>query len=268
MEFYSINPTLTAEGSFLALANKEQAEELKPVALDAGENPFTGFKVFQRSLNSSVASTLGFSGLFSASADMNSRAVIYEAFLFTDKYAQQPLGGLIFATRWGAGLRLVLKVTDIKGAGSLGIGAVAAKVELGQAAAQFEIEGIGISDPKILGALPGPGDFDYTNYQKILSATDKVKSFMAKNQEDLTPRPFQVGLVQPPERDLIERSRSVVYAVRRIAKRVTMSEALDTAIGSEFDANTIRSVYEYFDVEANSKPSYDERDKARDWLDA
>ena len=163
LAWYPISPTLTDKGSFSAFAYEPEAKELKPIPLDEGTDPFSQFKVLQSSFNIQTAANLGV-GVGSISGNFSSFVLSYEAMVFTEKIVEAPIGGKIFGTRWGAGLRVMLKISEIKSKVNFNFGAIAASTELGLAKVEYEINGIGINKPDILGILPGPGDFNFTMY--------------------------------------------------------------------------------------------------------
>jgi len=63
---------------------------------------------------------------------------------FTDKYLDDNSDKPVLMTRWGAGMRVALKVTKVEGSLSANFGAVAAATELNRAQASYEILGLGL----------------------------------------------------------------------------------------------------------------------------
>ena len=161
----------------------------------------------------------------------------------------------------------MLNVTQLKASGNVSIGLVAANVQLGQARATYEITGIGISDAGILTALPDPGDFNFDSYRKILEATATVKKYMADHTDKLVAKPFAVSLTKPPSADRVERAHSVVFAMRRLLKRVILADAIKAA-GVDTDVSILREVYATFAgiTDENQRPDNATSDRAQDWL--
>ena len=266
LNWFPINPLLKEDGSFYALSFEKEAENLKPIQLEENDNPFGQFRVIQNSLNIQTAADLGV-GIGSVSGSFNSFCLSYEAMLFTEKISTNPIGGKIYGTRWGAGLRVILKVSDIQSKASFNFGAIAAAAELGLAKVEYEINGIGISSPSILKVLPGPGEFNFENYSKILEAAEKVKKYMADNSEKLRPEPFQVFMSDEVSKDVFKDSQSVLYAARNIMSRNTLGEAISDAKG-RFNPVIITGFYSKMGLfEDNEKPSRDDRREASDFLD-
>ncbi|MGB5820728.1 MAG: hypothetical protein WBG90_14680 [Saonia sp.] len=266
LNWYPINPLLKENGSFYALSFEKDAEKLKPIALEKEDNPFAQFRVLQSSLSIQAAADLGI-GIGSINGSYKSFCLSYEAMLFTEKIATNPIGGKIYGTRWGAGLRVILKVSEIQAQSNFNFGAIAAASELGLAKVEYEINGIGISQPSILKVLPGPGEFNFENYSKILEAADKVRKFMSDNSESLSPQPFQVFLSDEMNKDIFKDSRSVIYAARNVMSRNTLKEATDNARG-KFNPEIITGFYAKMGIyDEISRPSREDRREASDFLD-
>lgn len=266
LNWFPINPLRKEDGSFYALALMENAEELKPVALDADDDPFAQFKVIQSTLNIQTALDLGI-GIGSVYGSFKSFVLSYEAMLFTEKIVTNPIGGKIYGTRWGAGLRVVLKVSDIQSKTSFNFGAIAAAAELGLAKVEYEINGIGINSPNILKILKGPGEFSFENYTKILEAAEKVKKYMADNSDKLTPQPFQVFMSDEINKDVFKDSQSVLYAAKNVVSRNTLGEALSKSAG-KYSSDIIEGFYAKMGIlDDHVKPSRDDRREASDFLD-
>ena len=82
LQWLPINPLLKEDGSFYSLSLEDNASELKPMALDADDNPFSQFDVKQSTLNLQTAARLGVS-IGSASGSFKSFILSYEAMLYT-----------------------------------------------------------------------------------------------------------------------------------------------------------------------------------------
>lgn len=266
LNWFPINPLRKEDGSFYSFSLMENLTELKPIPLNSNDNPFAQFKVMQSSLNIQTAANLGVA-IGSVSGSFKSFCLSYEAMLFTEKIATTPIGGKIYGTRWGAGLRVVLKVSDIQSKANFNFGAIAAAAELGLAKVEYEISGIGISSPSILKVLPGPGEFNFENYSKIIEAAEKVKKYMADNPSKLSPEPFQVFMSDEVNKDAFKDSQSVIYAARNVMSRNTLAEALANAKG-KFSPEIIGGFYAKVGIlDDNTRPTRDDKREAQSFLD-
>lgn len=266
LNWYPINPLLKDDGSFYAFSFNENAEELKPVELARDDNPFAQFNVTQNTLNIQTAGELGI-GIGAASGSFKSFFLSYEAMMYTEKITSTPIGNKIYGTRWGAGLRVVLKVSDIQSNAGFNFGAIAASAELGLAKVEYEINGIGINAPNLLKILPGPGEFNFDSYTKIIEAATKVKKYMADNSDKLTPQPFQVFMSDEVNNDVFKDSQSVIYAARNVMSRNSLAEALGNARG-KFNPEIISGFYAKVGIlDETNIPSRNDKKEAQSFLD-
>ncbi|WP_306349831.1 hypothetical protein [Flavobacterium sp. '19STA2R22 D10 B1'] len=265
LQWYPINPLLKEDGSFYALSFDDNAEELKPVALTGNDNPFAQFRVLQSSINLQTAASLGVA-LGSGKGAYKSFFLSYEAMLFTEKISTQPIGGKIYGTRWGAGLRVILKISDVQANASFNFGMIAAASELGLANVEYEINGIGINNPAILEVLPGPGQFNFDNYTKILNAADEIRKYMAKNPGQLRAEPFQVFISDELESDVLKDSQAVIFAANQLRDRKTIGEAIIEAKG-RYDIDIIKMFYAKMGIlDQNLKPTREHKNQAESYL--
>lgn len=261
-----VAPDLNAHGAFISLNQFKNSNDLTPVKLEESDENFTQFKVFQKQLSTNTAVELGVAPIGSGSTSFKSFTFIYEAMIYSDKIVDQAIGDIIYGTRWGAGLRVSLKVSDIKGSFNVGFGAIAASSEVGLAKVEYEISGIGITNGEILKVLPGPGDFNYESYKKILTGADKVKKYIADNHDELSPKPFQILIKEPISMDPMQKSKSVLYAVKCIVDRKSLTECLTN--GTIYNSEILEYVYQQFGIiSPDQKPSSDDKRDARNWLD-
>lgn len=264
-EWYPIDIQLTEKGGFMAFASEKNADDIKPVELDPGRNKFEMANVFQKTFDMQVGLNLGI-GFGSFDSSFNATLLTYEAMLYSEKIVQVPIGGKIYGTRWGAGLRVSLKITDLQLKGDFDFAAIAAKSELKLVNCEYDITAIGIPDPSILKLLPGPGSFNISNYKKIMDACESVKNYMADTQ-NLIAKPFQVFISDDINRDYLKDSKSVHFAVKMISDEKTLREAIQIS-KNRFNNSIIKGVYTKFNIlDEKMKPNSIQVDEADDYYD-
>lgn len=263
-----INPLLTQQGNFLAFSNRENAENLKPVAL-SGNEKFTSFRVFQDSFSLESAAKLGFS-IGEVDANYKYRTLIYEAMFFEDKILGLPIPGQIYGTRWGAGIRVFLKFTELNSNANVTFGAIAASAQLKTASAFYEVVGVGIDAPEVISILPVPGEFNLEAFRAVLNAVDAFKNYLAKNPDKILPQPIHV-LMEEEETpvstaDELKKARSIFFAMKNIATKKTLKIALQNA-EDKFDHLIIKSTYENIGIANESAtPTNEQKEKASDFI--
>lgn len=270
LDFFPVGPFRTTSGALAQLLPQLGEEGAKPVPLPDVTEALNNFSVVSGSISLSLAVNLGLGTIFRGAVSANEKAFFLDAMTYTDAYAEKALpGGGIYATRWGVGIRIYLRVQDFSGNASLNFSLVGAAVELKQASAQYEISGIGIGTEglvAVLDELPAIGDFKYETYLKINGAIlKKLAAHINTNKATLKPLPVAVAVARSI--DPLESSRSYYFAVRKIAARKSLSEALAGAPPT-IDRDVLRSTYTLVaGVKSdNERPSKDAQERAEEWL--
>ena len=270
MNFIPINPVRTESGALAMLVSELSEHAARPVELGANDDPFSNFRIVSDSLSTSIAGKLGIGAIFKGAANGSDQGFYFDAMTFTDKYREQSLPDQsISATRWGVGIRVLLRVYDVRGDASLNFGLVGAAVELQQARAQYEIMGFGIGIDGLIAVLeeiPAIGDFKYDTYQKLNgTVVKKLAAYIKEHQALLKPEPVAVALIQPL--DPLLNARSVYFAMRCIADRRPLTDALSKA-GVTYDRETVRKLYLQVAGKLNDseRPSREAEQQAERWL--
>jgi hypothetical protein len=272
MEMLPIDPLLTPSGAFAALATSFGDEATRPVALDASDKPLADFSVFTGHIAISTAAKLNIATIFSGSAQHNEQAYYFDAAAFTDKWSPVPIpGSIVYGTRWGIGMRIALRVWDIKGDFSGSFGAVAAAVQLGVAKARYEIRGFGLGVDGltlVLESLSTLSDFSYETYYKISNQViAKLTTYIRDNKQALIPVPIAVALSSPLDVDPIAQSEAVVFAARQIRGAFSLKQTLDSR--GKHDESIVRRVYAAYlgeETPETVQPTGEQKARANNWL--
>ena len=174
-------------------------------------------------------------------------------------------------TRWGVGLRIVIRVYDIKAGTSLNYMVVGAAVQMGLAQAQYEITGMGIGMAGlkiVLDNMSLTGQLTAESYFKLTTVVGKqLKEYIDTHVTELTPQPIAAGIVYNLEEDKVAMAQSIFYAMRSIAGGRSLRDSLERALPT-YDRDAIR--YAYGVVAGNipdmDEPSRDAERKAEKWL--
>lgn len=271
MSFIPIDSTITESGAIAALVPLLGAKASIPTALADDDDVFSATpRVISDSLSISVAARLSVGGIFSGSVSYNEFGFYFDAMVYLDKPTPN-IGPdtVILRTRWGIGMRILLRVSDIKGDMSLTFGMVGAAVELRQARARYEVvaPGLGIDGLLIiLGGIPQIGDFNSeTQYNLTNKVIVELTKHMKDNRDTLEPQVISVDLAEPV--DPSANARSVYFAMKAISDRLPLSNALQRA-GANFDHDMIRTIYNQVagNIPDDQKPSSDADREAEKWL--
>ncbi len=269
--FVPVSPLRTSTGALATLVRplgSEEAATPAPLA-DAGA-ALSNFNIVADAMSISAAATLGVGTIFKGAVSANEQAFYFDAMTYTDQYEERAGSGkAILATRWGIGLRILLRVSNVSASASLNFGLVGAAVELGQARARYEIVGVGLGADvfaEILSGLSGLGSFTYKTYLELSGPVSKnVAKYIKTNATTLTPVPVAVALASPI--DPISGARPIYYAMTAISAGLPLSRALERA-DVALDRDAIAATYFELGVgqDPTAAPDREAIERARDWL--
>lgn len=264
MEFIPVNPARTPAGSFAVFAEHPVLRNAAPIPLPPNTS-LNNFEISGSTLSSEIAANLGFGPFFKSSAGQKAQAFFYEICLYSNQLAPDPnSGAAIVGTRWGSGLRVIVKVTSRTLDGELSIGAIAAAVHLRQANASYHISAHGLPVAAlgaIAGTLPTLGEFNLDAYKNIGLITDKLQTYLVANAAALVPEPYQIALARPLTGDRLTEARSIVFGIRNVARGRNHEETTAGA-GPDIDTATLAATLESF----SDPPTDADRSAANQWL--
>lgn len=272
VDWMPVSPLVTDSGALFSLAPIFGEKASKPIKLTEQDNPFSSFKVLQDDISIESASRLGLGSVFGGSVSSGNRAFLYDAIAFTDKvdYNTQP-DNTVFATRWGIGLRIAIKVFNIKTDFELNLATISAAVEAGVARARYEITGPGLGIDGfniVLKSIPQVSDFNYETYTKLRTTVVKnVAKYIEKNKNTLTPVPLAVAINRPIEYDLVSKAQSVAFAVKQILDSNSLDKAIKNS-STNFAHDVVEEVYLKIvgSTPSSDKPSNSARKRAETWM--
>ena len=269
-EWLPIGPELNPSGEFSALSRLPNGADLKPVPLE-GEAPFGTWLEKGTQLSFSVASQLGITGVANASTSFRSVTFTYDAARYTESgLVNPPLGGLIFGTRWGAGLRAHVYVTEFDAKVDVSLANVAAAASVGLVSASYRVDVFGVKDASLLKDMPSPGRFDQSTYKQLQAFIEAVKNKSQQATNQLVSVPFMIAVDNPTRvfAEPTQRARTALFAMRRIAQGVTRDVALKSAQDLGIDLFFVETIYREWagTTELDLTPSKSARDEASKWL--
>lgn len=271
MDVLPVNPLRTTSGALVSLLDAlGSAAAATPVPLADSADPFANFQIVSDSLSLSAAATLGVGTIFKGQLSASEQAFYFDAMTYTDAFVDQGTNtdNQIVGTRWGVGLRILLRVERLDASASLNFGLVGAAVELGQARARYEIlgPGLGRAFSDVLDDLPGIGSFDYATYLKLNGPIQKkVAAFIRNNRDQLVPQPVGVSLAR--SLDPVVSARGVYFAMNGLAGRLSLADTL-RSLEPGVDRGTLERAYAAIagPIPRDERPSRQAQDSARDWL--
>src|SRR4051812_905275 len=271
-QFVPINSMRTKSGALAALVAPFGEAAAQPVPLPPGSK-LNSFDIFWMATSFSLAAALKVSPIFEGSVGVNDSAFFFDCMIYHDEYNAAPKPtDLVLATRWGVGLRIALKVTNLQAKTSINFSVVSASVEAGLASATYHVQGpgLGVDGMKIVTDKVGTlGDFKFETYYKMnREVIPAVGEYLQKNVDKLTPEPIAVWLSSSIEDQPINQARAVYFATRWVAERKPLADSLKMPQSSVLDRDMIRLVYARLagTIPETQAPSKEAEQKAESWL--
>jgi hypothetical protein len=264
----SIDP-LTEGGKFVALSRLPDSDDYKP-----HPEPNNWSTMSKRQYDSFKQVSVDFSGslqvaaVFNSNVNFNTITIIRDVALYSDISSNEG-GDKIIETRYGIGVRLILKVSDIEFGTEINYGTVGAASEFRHANVEYEISGIGINEPTILAELPNPQDINQDTIEEINGTFKKILKKLSKlDMSKLRPQPFMIRVNEPEKVDPTLHAQAFVLAMNKVANRARLKDVLSevsmTGIPSEIITNTYKEEFGISDI--NDRPSFKQRNEAKSWL--
>jgi hypothetical protein len=258
------------DGKFAVLSGTPQAETYKPHAIPAEWK--TGSKTIRYTsseVSLDFSSNLKLSALVDTSAKFNTQTMTKELTMYMDVSKGAAPGSKVIETRYGIGVRITLRITQVEFGTKLNYGVIGAVSELGHANVEYEISGMGIVDTSILKDLPGPQVISQNTMKDIETAFEAIQQKLAAMDVTmLEPQPFMIRVPEASEVDPTMDAQAVVFAYKKMADQETLKDAINQASAIGIKQEVIKTVYKKLGVtDVSARISRDIRKAAEAWLE-
>jgi len=269
--FIPIKPDKTETGAILSLIPLLGEKNSHPIPLSPSSS-LSNFIIKYQDLAIDVAASLNIAGIFASNIDVHERGFYYDAIVYTDVMRTGGTGGEeILATRWGVGIRIVIRISNIKGNFDYNLATIGAAVEADFARATYEIQGIGLGQSGFEIVLDGLSDIASFNYQTYLDIHQKVipklSAYLKTNKNKFNPQPIAVIIKSSVGFNYLDIGQSVLFAMFQISKGKPLINAIEST-PTDLNHVIIQQTYLKFigDIPENDKPSEDAIKRAKQWF--
>lgn len=264
----AIDPAVE-NGKFLVFSGMPEANTYQPHPIPANWKELAKKTVDTfTEVSLDFSSNLKLAAIVDTSANFNTITITRDVSWYFD-VSENPLPkSQVIETRYGVGLRLTLRVSQIEFGTKVSYATIGAVSELGYANVEYEISGYGISDTSILNDLPGPQTVNENTIQSINKAFTSIMKKLAKiDQEKLNPQPLMIRVSEPREIDPTLETQAMVFSYTQLSERARLGEAVTKATAVGIDAELVRKFYKTFKLtDVKDKPSADDKREALKWL--
>lgn len=266
-QWVSVEPILNDNGQFVSL--QHLGDDYKPHELPEDWKVRAKAEYFDNiSVSFQSSSELQISAIADVSSDYNSKTIIFDAMIYWDIYDAEPKGKIL-ETRYGVGVRMKMKITEMEFGIDIDFAAVGASAELGLANVGYDIRGIGINDKKIIKDLPDPKDIDESTIEGLLASFKKLLVTLGNSDlNDFNPQPIAIRVKDATDVDPALIHQSVTFAYQKIRRRKKLRQILSEARNNNLDIKTIKETYADFSItDENDRPTYSNKRDAAEWLE-
>ena len=213
------------------------------------------------------SSELKIAAIADISGEFNSIVITRDIAKFVDVSDNRPVNSQVIETRYGVGIRLMIKLSNIEFGTDVSFGVVGAASELNLANVEYEISGIGFADTSILDVLPGPQNITQDTVSSLMSTFDDIKNkISAMNVDDFVPQAFQIRVNEPENVDPLLDAQAKVFAVRQIRDRKRLNESLRKGGSLGLSMDLITETYKDFGIDGNERVTSRNKEEAREWI--
>ncbi|HEV7333095.1 MAG TPA: hypothetical protein VGN63_18820 [Flavisolibacter sp.] len=235
----------TLQHSDVALLTR--VKELKEEKLAATEvEKISEFKVYQRQRSKKVSTSISVSPFFKGDGSYDDFTYVYFAGAFSDKYRiTQGSGSSIIAERFGLGIEIELKISNIKTALKGGFASIGAAIDMGLATAEYSYHILSLPPGEFQSLLPPVGQFDGNAIDNFRKLVEKLKELYQSSIHTMDLVAIEVLMADAMAEEGTENARSYYFAARRIIEGKSLKDAVSNArtASRQYNEDAIQYMY-------------------------
>jgi hypothetical protein len=236
-------------GNFRSFDNTLSARvmALQEEVLPAKEaNQLSEFKVYQRQRNKKGTTSVSISPFFKGDGSYEDFTYVYFVGAFSDRHRiTEGAGSSIIAERFGFGIEIELKITEVKTSLKGGFGAIGAAVDMGLASAEYSYHIFALPQGDFHTLLPPIGVFDSGSIERFRLLVEKLKVLYQSSIGTIDLVAIEILLADAIEEKGTEYASSYYFAARRIIESKSLKEAITQARQepNSYNEDVIQYVY-------------------------
>ena len=213
------------------------------------------------------SSDLRIAAVAEVETNFNSIVLTRDIALYMDTCEDLPENSQVIETRYGVGVRLMIKLSNIEFGTDINFGAIGAISELNLANVEYSISGIGFADRDLFELLPGPQNITQETVNDLNNSLSNILTRLKEMNVDLlNPQAYKIRVMEAEKVDPTVDAQAYVFSARQIRNKVRLYETLKRAEEAGIDEELIKKAYNDFDISGNDRISYQQRNEASDWL--
>ena len=220
-------------------------------------------------VSTDFSSSLKLSSIIDISGKFNTINITRDICFYADVSSNPVPGSKVIETRYGVGLRLTLRISQVEFGTTINYANIGAASQLGHAFVEYEIAGLGVSDPNLLKEFPGPREINEESMASINAAFNNLKNKIAElPTSKMQPQPFMIRVNEPDKVDPTLKAQAYVFGMRKLADKARLRTAMKEAEALGIKKEVMQAIYkERCNITSEEdKPSNDQKNKAEKWL--
>jgi hypothetical protein len=239
----------------------------------ASRDSLTGFQIVGGNMSVTQAINIDAGSIFHADEKSTHLAFILDSIAYSGSpqadLSSEP--GYILSTYQGCGIRIAFKYKMIAGGLNFNFAQLGIAAKAGLSSVYYKVEAPGLGTGAlgiILGAIPQEGNLDDSSYTGMIQnlITNLVK-YMVDTTNTVSVVPIRT-LSKVDESDEIEITKAVLFGMKMIIGRLSLSEAVMQQASGAYDHDLIKYAYRIVmpNKEDSERPSDADAQVAKAWL--
>ncbi|GAO44110.1 hypothetical protein [Flavihumibacter petaseus] len=242
-------------------------EELSNETIPNDDKTLTEFKTYQRQVSKNFNTAISISPFFKGDGSYDDFTYTYFLGAFSDKYRfTKGSGSSIIAERFGLGIEIELKVTNLKTSIKGGFASIGAAIDMELADASYKYHIRSLPDGDFNTLLPPIGQFNSEAIEKFKLLVNKLKQLYKSANGNIDLVAIEILLDEAPMNSNGANAASYYFAAKRLLDDQTLSDAVLSARSSpgRYNEDAIQYVYARCGVKSlNEKPTSTSKDAAK-----
>lgn len=219
-------------------------------------------------ISANYSSEIKVAAMVNTSAEFNTYTLGRRIVHYMDISDNITLGSKVLETRYGIGIRVIIKISGVEFGTDVSLSGVGAIAELNLGNVEYEISGIGISDNDLITLLPVPQNINQDTFSEINDTIQSLKDkIAAMDATKFEPQALRIRIEEPENADPTLNAQAEVLAYRFIKEKEKLNDTLIKAKQLGLPEESIKVVYAKLGINGNDDPRREDKLEAIKWLE-
>ena len=249
--------------------NQPEDSEYKPHPVP--ENWAQAGKVLEAEnfeISANYSSEVKIGAMLNASSKFNTYTLGRRIVHYLDTADNPHPNSKVIETRYGIGIRVIMRISDVEFGTDVSFGSIGAIAELSLGNVEYEISGIGINDNDLIKLLPVPQSINQSTFNDINQTIEDLKGKISElDPSEFKPQALRIRVEEPENADPTLNAQAATFAYRQIKEKERLNDTLSEARLLGLPEEPVKEVYKDLKIEGNDRPRRSDKLEAIDWLE-